>query len=203
MDVEKARLEKLEKLRNMSDQVRIGGKGTARRKKKVIHKNAAVDDKKLQSELKKLNLNTIPTIEEVNMYKADGTLIHFKNPKVQASPQANVFAVSGQAETKPLTDLFPNMLNQLESAKLRLSKMSVLANVKHSEVPTPSAAQPNNLEKTSPTPMTSVGRHFLQRLHQAQEGSREPHSGRRTTLTIPKHFVVSFTPFRKVTRYSL
>ncbi|OON21847.1 NAC domain protein [Opisthorchis viverrini] len=128
MDVEKARLEKLEKLRNMSDQVRIGGKGTARRKKKVIHKNAAVDDKKLQSTLKKLNLNTIPTIEEVNMYKADGTLIHFKNPKVQASPQANVFAVSGQAETKPLTDLFPNMLNQLESAKLRLSKMSEAKN---------------------------------------------------------------------------
>nr|CAX75950.1 putative basic transcription factor 3-like 4 [Schistosoma japonicum] len=80
--------------------------------------------KKLQSSLKKLNLNTIPTIEEVNMYKPDGTIIHFKNPKVQASPQANVFAVSGQAECKAINDLLPGVLNQLESAKLRLSKMN-------------------------------------------------------------------------------
>ncbi|KAF8563028.1 hypothetical protein P879_09962 [Paragonimus westermani] len=127
MDVDQTRLDKLQKLRNMSDQVRIGGKGTARRKKKVIHKNAVVDDKKLQSTLKKLDLNNISTIEEVNMYKTDGTMVHFKNPKVQASPQANVFAVTGQAETKPLTDLFPNMLNQLESAKLRLSKINETA----------------------------------------------------------------------------
>ncbi|KAH8874476.1 Transcription factor BTF3 like [Schistosoma japonicum] len=124
MDVDKALMEKLEKLKGMSDQVRIGGKGTARRKKKVVHKNAAADDKKLQSSLKKLNLNTIPTIEEVNMYKPDGTIIHFKNPKVQASPQANVFAVSGQAECKAINDLLPGVLNQLESAKLRLSKMN-------------------------------------------------------------------------------
>ncbi|CAH8863655.1 unnamed protein product [Trichobilharzia szidati] len=124
MDIDKARLEKLEKFKGMSDQVRIGGKGTARRKKKVVHKNAAADDKKLQSSLKKLSLNTIPTIEEVNMYKTDGTMIHFKNPKVQAAPQANVFAVTGQAEYKALNDLFPNMLNQWENAKLRLSKLS-------------------------------------------------------------------------------
>lgn len=68
MDVEKARQDRLEKLRNMSDQVRIGGKGTARRKKKVVHKNAVVDDKKLQGTLKKLNLNTIATIEEVHSH---------------------------------------------------------------------------------------------------------------------------------------
>lgn len=29
-------------------------------------------------------------------------MIHFKNPKVQAAPQANVFAVSGQAEYKSI-----------------------------------------------------------------------------------------------------
>ena len=33
---------------------RIGGKGTARRKKKVVHRTATSDDKKLQSTLKKL-----------------------------------------------------------------------------------------------------------------------------------------------------
>ena len=37
-----------EKLAKMQAQVRTGGKGTARRKKKVVHKTAATDDKKLQ-----------------------------------------------------------------------------------------------------------------------------------------------------------
>jgi hypothetical protein len=39
--------------------------GTARRKKKVVHKTAATDDKKLQSNLKKLSVTNIPGIEEV------------------------------------------------------------------------------------------------------------------------------------------
>ncbi|XP_068725895.1 transcription factor BTF3 homolog 4-like isoform X1 [Montipora capricornis] len=89
--------EKLAKLRN---QVRIGGKGTPRRKKKVVHRTATTDDKKLQNVLKKLSVNNIPGIEEVNMIKDDGTVIHFTNPKVQASLGANTFAVVGQAETK-------------------------------------------------------------------------------------------------------
>jgi len=47
-------------------------KGTARRKKKVVHKTAATDEKKLQSNLKKLSVTNIPGIEEVNMIKEDG-----------------------------------------------------------------------------------------------------------------------------------
>lgn len=45
-----------EKLAKLQANVRIGGKGTARRKKKVVHKAASTDDKKLQSQLKKLNV---------------------------------------------------------------------------------------------------------------------------------------------------
>lgn len=74
--------------------------GTARRKKKVVHKTAAGDDKKLQSNLKKLAVTNIPGIEEVNMIKEDGTVIHFNNPKVQASVPANTFSVTGNAENK-------------------------------------------------------------------------------------------------------
>merc|ERR1711971_1071978 len=74
-----------EKLQQLQAQVRIGGKGTARRKKKVVHRTATTDDKRLQSSLKKLSVNTIPGIEEVNMIKDDGSVIHFNNPKVQAS----------------------------------------------------------------------------------------------------------------------
>ena len=34
------------------------------------------------------------------MIKNDGTVIHFNNPKVQASLSANTFAVTGHAENK-------------------------------------------------------------------------------------------------------
>jgi len=42
--------------------------GSARRKKKVLHKTTVGDDKKLQTSLKKLGLNPIPSIEEVGIY---------------------------------------------------------------------------------------------------------------------------------------
>jgi len=105
--------EKLLKLQSQAQQVRIGGKGSARRKKKVVHRTATTDDKKLQSSLKKLGVNNIPGIEEVNMIKDDGSVIHFNNPKVQASLAANTFAISGHAETKQLTEMLPGIISQL------------------------------------------------------------------------------------------
>jgi len=107
-----------EKLKQLQAQVRIGGKGTVRRKKKVVHRTATTDDKKLQSSLKKLSVNNIPGIEEVNMIKDDGTVIHFNNPKVQASLAANTFAVTGHAENKQITEMLPGILNQLGAESL-------------------------------------------------------------------------------------
>ena len=40
-----------------------------------------MDDKKLQTSLKKLNVKPIQAIEEVNMFKEDGNVIHFAAPK--------------------------------------------------------------------------------------------------------------------------
>merc|ERR1712116_55316 len=107
-----------DKLAKLQAQVRIGGPGTARRKKKVVHRTATTDDKKLQSSLKKLTVNNIPGIEEVNMFKDDGTIIHFNNPKVQASLAANTFAITGHAEHKPITDMMPAIHNQLPTESL-------------------------------------------------------------------------------------
>lgn len=107
-----------EKLAKLQNQVRIGGKGTPRRKKKVVHRTATTDDKKLQGVLKKLNVNGIQGIEEVNMIKDDGTVIHFNNPKVQASLGANTFAITGHAETKSLKEILPTILNQMGSDSL-------------------------------------------------------------------------------------
>lgn len=111
-------VEKIKKLQQNAEHVRTGGKGTARRKKKVVHKTAAGDDKKLQSNLKKLAVTNIPGIEEVNMIKEDGTVIHFNNPKVQASVPANTFSVTGNAENKQITDMLPGILNQLGAESL-------------------------------------------------------------------------------------
>ncbi|XP_032600587.1 transcription factor BTF3 homolog 4 isoform X1 [Taeniopygia guttata] len=107
-----------EKLAKLQAQVRIGGKGTARRKKKVIHRTATADDKKLQFSLKKLGVNNISGIEEVNMFTSQGTVIHFNNPKVQASLAANTFTITGHAETKQLTEMLPSILNQLGADSL-------------------------------------------------------------------------------------
>merc|ERR1712228_473761 len=106
------------KLKQLQANVRIGGKGTVRRKKKVVHRTATTDDKKLQSSLKKLSVNNIPGIEEVNMIKDDGSVIHFNNPKVQASLAANTFAVTGHAENKQITEMLPGILNQLGAESL-------------------------------------------------------------------------------------
>jgi len=110
--------QKNEKLKVLQSQVRIGGKGTARRKKKVLHKTATTDDKKLQNTLKKLSVTNIPGIEEVNMIKDDGSVIHFNNPKVQASVPSNTFAIVGHAENKQITEMLPGILNQLGAESL-------------------------------------------------------------------------------------
>ncbi|XP_064495860.1 LOW QUALITY PROTEIN: transcription factor BTF3-like [Pseudopipra pipra] len=107
-----------EKLAKLQAQVRIGGKGTARRKKKVVHRTTTADDKKLQFSLKKLGVNNISGIEEVNMFTNQGAVIHFNNPKVQASLAANTFTITGHAETKQLTEMLPSILNQLGADSL-------------------------------------------------------------------------------------
>ncbi|KAI4215556.1 MAG: hypothetical protein LQ351_002025 [Letrouitia transgressa] len=104
------------KLAKMQQSVRIGkktGKGTPRRKQKKVHKTSGTDDKKLQASLKKLNVQPIQSIEEVNMFKEDGNVIHFSAPKVHASVPSNTFAIYGNGEDKELTELVPGILNQL------------------------------------------------------------------------------------------
>lgn len=105
--------EKLAKLQRMAAGVRVGGKGSVRRKKKAVHKAAPTDDKRLQSTLKRLQLSHLPGIEEVNIFKDNGSVINFKNPKVQAQISANTYVISGSAVTKSLQDMLPSIVNQL------------------------------------------------------------------------------------------
>ncbi len=54
---------------------------------KKVHKSSGTDDKKLQTSLKKLNVQPIQAIEEVNMFKEDGNVIHFAAPKGELQSQ--------------------------------------------------------------------------------------------------------------------
>lgn len=67
------------------------GKGTPRRKVKKVHKTSGTDDKKLQTSLKKLNVQPIQAIEEVNMFKEDGNVIHFSAPKGKNFPSSSLY----------------------------------------------------------------------------------------------------------------
>lgn len=84
-----------------------------RRKKKVVHQTTATDDKKLQANLKKLGCNPIQGIEEVNLFKNDGSVIHFNNPRTQASLQSNVFAITGHSENKSVRKSISRELRSL------------------------------------------------------------------------------------------
>jgi len=52
------------------------------------------------------------------MFMESGEVVHFTNPKVQASIAANTYVVIGHAETKKLQDLFPGILNQIDKSVL-------------------------------------------------------------------------------------
>ena len=93
---------------------KMGGKGTMRRVKKTASKSSAGEtDRKLAGVVKKLGATNIPGIEEVNLFKDDGKVIHFVNPKVQASIAANTYIISGNADTVGLETLLPGVVSQM------------------------------------------------------------------------------------------
>ncbi|KAI7870349.1 putative transcription factor btf3-like protein [Spinellus fusiger] len=104
----------VDKLAKLQAQVRIGGKGTPRRKvKKVIKASNSGDDRKLSAALTKLGVQPIGGVDEVNMFRDDGKVIHFASPKVQSAANANTFAIHGRASERELAELVPNILSQL------------------------------------------------------------------------------------------
>ena len=94
--------------------VQMGGKGSMRRKTKSATRSTGADcDRKLAAATKKLGMQVISGVEEVNLFKDDFKVIHFKAPKVSAALQANTFVISGNAETKALQELLPGIVSQL------------------------------------------------------------------------------------------
>jgi len=96
----------------------VGGKGSVRRKKVIKHHDTQVDDKKFASAIKKYNWQHIPDIKEVNMFREDGSIIHYANPRFEASQSLSGYMVSGKAENKKLEELLPGILQQLDKNDL-------------------------------------------------------------------------------------
>ncbi|XP_039077127.1 transcription factor BTF3-like [Hyaena hyaena] len=87
-------------------------------KEEVVHRTATENDTKLQFSLKKLRVNEISRIGEVNMFTNQGTVIHFNNPELQASLAVKTFTIIGHADTKQLTEMLPSIFNQLGTDSL-------------------------------------------------------------------------------------
>ena len=69
-------------------------------RRKVVRKtkpSTAQDDKKLQGALKKLNVQPIPGVEEVNMFREDGNVLHFTAPKGELDSSARSQGPSQQS----------------------------------------------------------------------------------------------------------
>ena len=104
------------------DSTKIGGKGGARRTKKVHKKENANEDKKLKQQLKKFNVQSLPDIDEVNFFKDDDTVMNFKRPAVDFSVRDNLLVVSGNPDTKDIETMLPDILRQCgpeQTAKLK------------------------------------------------------------------------------------
>ena len=101
-----------------------GGSGATRRKAKTTYK-AVGDDKKLAQSFKKMNLQPITGIEEVNMFMDNDEVLHIAQPKLQASMPSKMFVISGQAEKKHVYELMPGIMNQLSQEQIvKLQKIA-------------------------------------------------------------------------------
>jgi len=134
---------------------RIGGKGTVRRKRKAPRQSANSDEKRLHNVLRKNQFNSIPAIEEVNMFHKDSNKVtHFTNPRVQASIKANAYCVSGKAEDKEISELLPSIINQLgphalETLKNLTSKIQNQQPEPESDEDIPELVEQTNFEEVS------------------------------------------------------
>ena len=58
-------------------------------------------------------MQQLQDIEEVNMFKDDHTVVHFKRPQTSFSVRENLLVVAGVPETKNLKDMMPDILKQV------------------------------------------------------------------------------------------
>ena len=122
-----------------STSIRLGGKGTPKRKVKVVHHGSTNNDKQTKEVIKKLQAQPLQELTEVNLFTNDLKVMQFKNPEVFGNLPNQIFIVCGQSEEKLVKDNFAEFITQLSASQLEQLKGSIpLANDKkdkHEEIP--------------------------------------------------------------------
>merc|ERR1719491_790651 len=104
------------------ENIKLGGKGSQRRKTKVVHKTTINSDSKLKGVIKKLGAQPLPDIAEVNMFQDDNMVMQFKKHEVYGSVQNQTIVVFGQPEVKNLKDVFSEVMTQMGPKQLQKLK---------------------------------------------------------------------------------
>ena len=108
-----------------STSIRIGGKGTPKRKVKVVHHNSSNNDKLTKEVIKKLQAQPLQELNEVNLFTEDLRVIQFKNPEVFGNLPNQIFIVCGNSEEKQVKENFPEFITQLSKGQLEQLKKSI------------------------------------------------------------------------------
>ena len=105
-----------DKLQKLAASVRTGGKGSMRRKKKVIVKSAGADEKKLDGALKKLQLTPLREVKKVTLVMTGDSVLVFDKANVSANTSSNLYVLKGKGVTqaKDMSTASPD-LAQLQS----------------------------------------------------------------------------------------
>ncbi len=120
---EKEILEARKKLAEKFGNTQIGGKGTQRRKHEAKKRGNKVEtDKKIEAIAKKSQAKKLNEISEINIFKDDNTVIHFKKPTLEYSFKEKVSFVSGLHETKNIKELLPAIIKQLGPKQFEFMK---------------------------------------------------------------------------------
>lgn len=99
---------KPEQLKQLEKVVRIGGKGSTRRKHKHIPRPSTMHETRLRSSLQKLPLSVITGIEQVHLSMQDGVQKVMYFPKVECSVQSNLYIISSASSEIILPDSDPD-----------------------------------------------------------------------------------------------
>ena len=93
-------IEARKKMEEKFGNLKLGGKGSQKRKKIVVHKSTAVQDKKIGVLAKKAGAKGLGETVELNVFKNDNSVLHFKKPKIEYSVKEKITFITGTPENK-------------------------------------------------------------------------------------------------------
>ena len=116
-----------------STNTRLGGKGTPKRKLKVVHHANTSTDKHTKEVIKKLQAQPLQDLVEVNLFQNDMKVLQFKNPEVFGNIPNQTFIVCGKPEEKNVRDNFGEFVSQLPPSQIAQLKQTVQNDFKGAE----------------------------------------------------------------------